>query len=65
MESVVAAAAYELGLEARLEAVSSAVIRDLISEYCVVVMAANWPRVAPLFVVAAARLLMWPSNWAM
>ena len=65
VELVAAAAAYELGIEARLEAVLSAVSSVLIYEYCVVVVAANWSRAAPLFVAAAARLSKWPSNWAM
>ena len=56
MESVGDTAAYELGLEARLEAVLSAASRALISEYCIFVVEANWSRVAPLFVVAVARL---------
>ena len=46
MESVAAAAVYELDIEAVL----SAVRKDFISAYCVVVVAANWLRVAPLFV---------------
>ena len=56
MESVGDTAAYELGLEARLEAVLSTASRALISEYCIFVVEANWSRVAPLFVVAVARL---------
>ena len=61
VESVVVAASYELNPEAVL----SAVRRDFISPYCVVVVAANWSRAAPLFVAAAERLSKWPSNWAM
>ena len=52
MESVAAAAAYELGLEAVLIAVR----RAFISAYCAVVVAANWLRDAPLLVAEAARL---------
>ena len=64
MDSVAAAAANEIGLGVRLEAVSGAASRALISVYRVVVVAANWSRVAPLFVAAAARLSKWPSKWA-
>ena len=56
IEGVESVAPYELGLEVRLEAVLSAESRDLISMYCVVVVAANWPRAVPLCVAAAARL---------
>ena len=62
---MVVAVAYELGLEARLEAVLSALSRALIDEYCVAVVAVNWSRVAPLFLEAAARLPKCPSNWSM
>ena len=65
VESVAAAAVYEIGPEARLEDVLSAASRALIYEYCIVVLAANWSRAVPLFVAAAARLSKWPSNWAM
>ena len=58
--AVAAAAAYELDPEVVL----SAVRRELISAYCVVVVASKWSRAAPLFVTAAARLSKWPSNWA-
>ena len=58
--AVAAAAAYELDPEAVLIAVR----RDFISAYCIVVVAANWSRDAPLFVAEAERLLEWPSNWA-
>ena len=61
MESVEAAAAYELEMEAALRVVR----RDYIYAYCVVVVASNWSRAAPLFVAAAARLSKWTSNWAM
>ena len=61
VESVAVAAVYELGLEAVL----SAVRRDFISAYCIVMVAANWSSAAPLLVVAAARLSKGPSNWAM
>ena len=63
-ESVAVAVAYELGLEVRLEAVLRAASRALISVYCVVVVAVNWLRAAPLFVAEAARLSKCPSNWA-
>ena len=56
IEGVESVAAYELGLEVQLEAVLSAESRDLISMYCVVAVAANWTRAAPLFVAAVARL---------
>ena len=56
VESVAAAAAYELGLEARLETVLNSASRALIYEYCVVVVVANWLMAVPLFVVAVARL---------
>ena len=52
MESVAAAAVYELGLEAFL----SAVRRGFIYAYCVIVVAANLSRAAPLLVEVAARL---------
>ena len=61
VDSVAASAAYEL----KLEVVLRVVRRDFIYAYCVVVVAANWLRAAPLFVVVAARLSEWPSNWAM
>ena len=51
-----AAAAYELGLEARLETVLNSASRALIYEYCFVVVVANWLMAVPLFVVAVARL---------
>ena len=56
VESVAAAAAYNLDLEAVL----SVARRDFISVYCVVVVAANWLGEVPLFVAAEARLLKWP-----
>ena len=62
VESVEAAEAYEIRLEARLEAVLSAVSKALIHEYCVVVVAAKWSRAALLFVAATARLSKWPPN---
>ena len=62
---MVAAVAYELNMEVRLEAVSIAASRDFISEYCVVVVAANWSRAVPLFVAAAARLSKCPLKWFM
>ena len=65
VELVAAAVAYELGLEVRLEAVLSAASRFFISVYCVVVVAANWSRAAPLFLAATERLSKCPSNWAM
>ena len=52
VESVAAAAAYELGLEAVL----SAVRRAFVSAYCVVVLAANWSRSAPMLVAEVERL---------
>ena len=52
MESVTAEAAYELDLEAALRVVR----RAYISAYCVVVVASNWSRAAPLFVAATERL---------
>ena len=55
----------ELRLEVRLEVFLSAARRNLISVYCVVVVAANWLRNALLFVLASSRLSKWPSNWAM
>ena len=58
---MVEAAAYEL----EMEAVLSVVRRAFISAHCVVVVAANWLRAAPLFVAAAERLSKWPSNWFM
>ena len=42
VESVADEVAYELNLEARLEAVFSVASRALISMYCVVVVKANW-----------------------
>ena len=59
------AVAYELRLEARPETVLSAASRELIYEYCVVVLEANWSRAAPLCVATAARLSKWPLNWVM
>ena len=61
VKSVAASAVYEL----KLEVVLRVVRRAFIYVYCVVVVASNWLRAAPLFVVAAARLSKWPSNWAM
>ena len=52
VESVAVAAAYKLEREAFL----SVVKRGFIYSYCIVVVAANWLRAAPLFVAAAARL---------
>ena len=37
-------------------------IKDLISEYWVVVVEASWSRAAPLFVLAEEMLSKWPSN---
>ena len=56
VDSVVVAAAYELSFEAHLEAVLSAMSRALISEYCVVVVAANWSKYTLMFVAVPARL---------
>ena len=56
VESVATAAVYELRMQVRLEAVLSAVSRDLISDNCVVVVEANWSRATSLFLVAIARL---------
>ena len=56
VESVAVAAAYELDPEAVL----SALRRDFISADCVVVVAANWLRAVPLYMVAVARLSNWP-----
>ena len=56
-----AAAAYEL----ELAAVLSLVRRAFISAYCIVVVASNWSRAAPLFVAVVARLSKWSSKWDM
>ena len=65
MDSVAVAVAYEIRIEVRLEKVLRAASRALIYVYCVVVVATNWLRAAPMFVVVVARLSKCPSNWNM